>query len=203
MSFICHIHNYTEYNEEWNVFSAFNPSKCTHLEQWAADCAAPGEQSWTSCRSRDSNPQFFIYIYIYIKWPIFICYKIDLIAQFDYKVTHEPDVQPLVSICGVSLVRSTRLQRGYCCEGELWLDVQFSERVSSRGLKRKRWKRARKWRTHTEGCSNFPRIPICDCFHKNMSRLNEESYQYNWYSKYQSAVVCAVCSFWFDVAGAR
>ncbi len=26
------------------------------LEQWAADCAAPGEQSWTSCRSRDSNP---------------------------------------------------------------------------------------------------------------------------------------------------
>ncbi len=43
MSFICHIHNYTEYNEEWNVFSAFNPSKCTHLEQWAADCAAPGE----------------------------------------------------------------------------------------------------------------------------------------------------------------
>ncbi len=57
MSFICHIHNYTEYNEEWNVFSAFNPSKCTHLEQRAADCAAPWEQSWTSCRSRDSNPQ--------------------------------------------------------------------------------------------------------------------------------------------------
>ncbi len=26
MSFICHIHNYTEYNEEWNVFSAFNPT---------------------------------------------------------------------------------------------------------------------------------------------------------------------------------
>ncbi len=39
------------------MFSVFNPSKCTHLEQWAADCAAPGEQSWTSCRSRDSNPQ--------------------------------------------------------------------------------------------------------------------------------------------------
>ncbi len=49
MSFICHMHNYTEYNEEWNVFSAFN--------RWAADCAAPGEQSWTSCQSRDSNPQ--------------------------------------------------------------------------------------------------------------------------------------------------
>ncbi len=39
------------------MFSAFNPSKCTHLEQWAADCAAPGEQSWTSCRSWDSSPQ--------------------------------------------------------------------------------------------------------------------------------------------------
>ncbi len=39
------------------MFSAFNPSKCTHLEQWAADCAAPGEQSWTFCRSRDLNPQ--------------------------------------------------------------------------------------------------------------------------------------------------
>ncbi len=25
--FICHIHNYTEYNQQWNVFSAFNPSK--------------------------------------------------------------------------------------------------------------------------------------------------------------------------------
>ncbi len=30
MSFICHIHNYTDYNQQWNVFSAFNPSKCTH-----------------------------------------------------------------------------------------------------------------------------------------------------------------------------
>ncbi len=39
------------------MFSAFNPSKCTHLEQWAANCAAPGEQSLTSCRSQDSNPQ--------------------------------------------------------------------------------------------------------------------------------------------------
>ncbi len=25
--FICHIHNYTEYNQQWNVFSAFNSSK--------------------------------------------------------------------------------------------------------------------------------------------------------------------------------
>ncbi len=31
MSFICHIHNYTEYNQQWNAFSASNPS--THLEQ--------------------------------------------------------------------------------------------------------------------------------------------------------------------------
>ncbi len=28
--FISHIHNYTEYNQQWNVFSAFDPSKCTH-----------------------------------------------------------------------------------------------------------------------------------------------------------------------------
>ncbi len=68
MSFICHIHNYTEYNEQWNVYSAFNLSGL--LEQWAADTAAPGEQFGfgallkgltsvvdTSCRSRDSNPQ--------------------------------------------------------------------------------------------------------------------------------------------------
>ncbi len=41
---ISHIHNYTEYKQQWNVFSVFNPSKCTHihththththLEQW-------------------------------------------------------------------------------------------------------------------------------------------------------------------------
>ncbi len=28
--FIRHIHNYTEYNQQWNLCSAFNPSKCTH-----------------------------------------------------------------------------------------------------------------------------------------------------------------------------
>ncbi len=27
---ISHIHNYTEYNQQWNVLSAFDPSKCTH-----------------------------------------------------------------------------------------------------------------------------------------------------------------------------
>ncbi len=52
MSFICHIHNYTEYNEQWNVFSAFNPSK---LEQWAADCAASGEQSGVRCLAQGSH----------------------------------------------------------------------------------------------------------------------------------------------------
>ncbi len=70
MSFICHIHNYTEYNQQWNVFSAFNPSKWTHLEQWAASTVAPGSSWWfgallkgltsvvnNSCRSGDSKPQ--------------------------------------------------------------------------------------------------------------------------------------------------
>ncbi len=28
--FFCHIHNYTEYNQQWHLCSAFNPSKCTH-----------------------------------------------------------------------------------------------------------------------------------------------------------------------------
>ncbi len=70
MSFICHIHNYTEYNQQWNVFSAFNPSKCTHT--WSSGqptLRRPGS-SWefgallkgltsvvdNSCRSRDSKP---------------------------------------------------------------------------------------------------------------------------------------------------
>ncbi len=55
MSFICHIHNYTEYNQQWNVFSAFNPSKCTHPEQWAADTAAPGEQLGVQCLAQASH----------------------------------------------------------------------------------------------------------------------------------------------------
>ncbi len=43
MSFICHIHNY---KQQWNVFSAFNPSKCTHT--WSSGQPAlrrPGS-SW-------------------------------------------------------------------------------------------------------------------------------------------------------------
>ncbi len=59
------------YNQQWNVFSAFNPSKCTHT--WSSGqprLRRPGN-SWgfgallkgltsvvdNSCRSRDSNPQ--------------------------------------------------------------------------------------------------------------------------------------------------
>ncbi len=71
MSLICHIHTYAEYNQQWNVFSAFNPSNCTHT--WSSGqptLRRPGS-SWgfgallkglisvmdNSCRSRDSNPQ--------------------------------------------------------------------------------------------------------------------------------------------------
>ncbi len=71
MSFICHIQNHTEYNQQWNVFSAFNPSKRTHT--WSSGqptLRRPGS-SWgfgallkgltsvvdNSCWSRDSNPQ--------------------------------------------------------------------------------------------------------------------------------------------------
>ncbi len=40
---ICHIHNYTEYNQQWNVFSAFNPSKCIHtLGAVSRRCGARG-----------------------------------------------------------------------------------------------------------------------------------------------------------------
>ncbi len=52
MSFICHIHSYTEYNQQWNVFS-----KCTHLEHWAADNAAPGEQFGGSVPCSRVSPQ--------------------------------------------------------------------------------------------------------------------------------------------------
>ncbi len=67
MSFICHIHNYTEYNEQWNVFSAFNPSKWSSGQptvrrpgsSWGFGALLKGLTSVvdTSCQSRDSNPQ--------------------------------------------------------------------------------------------------------------------------------------------------
>ncbi len=58
--FICHIHNYTEYNQQWNVFSAFDPSKCTHtpgvVGSWhcgargavggSVPCSRVSPQSW-------------------------------------------------------------------------------------------------------------------------------------------------------------
>ncbi len=34
--FFCHIHNYTEYNQQWNVFSVFDPSKSTHTHTLGA-----------------------------------------------------------------------------------------------------------------------------------------------------------------------
>ncbi len=45
----------------WNLCSAFNPSKCTHtvvnthLEQWAANAAAPGEQLEVWCLAQGSH----------------------------------------------------------------------------------------------------------------------------------------------------
>ncbi len=43
----------------WNLCSAFNPSKCTHssehLEQWAANAAAPGEQLGVRCLAQGSH----------------------------------------------------------------------------------------------------------------------------------------------------
>ncbi len=71
MSFICHIHNYTEYNQQWNVFSAFNPSKCTHTwssGQLTLRCSGSSRGFGAllkgltsvvdnSSRSQDSNPQ--------------------------------------------------------------------------------------------------------------------------------------------------
>ncbi len=39
--FFCHIHNYTEYNQQWNVFSAFDPFECTHT--WSSGhCSLSG-----------------------------------------------------------------------------------------------------------------------------------------------------------------
>ncbi len=37
------------------MFSVFNPSKCTHLEQWAADTAALGEQLGVQCFAQGSH----------------------------------------------------------------------------------------------------------------------------------------------------
>ncbi len=70
MSFIFHIHNYTEYNEEWNVFSAFNPSKWS---SGAADIAGavggsvPCSSGLTSvvdtfCQSQDSKTTTLVYL---------------------------------------------------------------------------------------------------------------------------------------------
>ncbi len=69
--FVFVTHTIIEFNQQWNVFSAFNPSKCTHT--WSSGQPTlwrPGS-SWgfgvllkgltsvvdNSCQSRDSNPQ--------------------------------------------------------------------------------------------------------------------------------------------------
>ncbi len=68
--FICNIHNYTEYNQQWNVFSAFtqvNPS--VHTLGAVGNRRLGSSRGFgallkglttvvdNSCRSRDSNPQ--------------------------------------------------------------------------------------------------------------------------------------------------
>ncbi len=82
MSFICHIHNYTEYNEEWNVFSAFNPSKCTYtLEQWAADIAAPGEQLGVRCLAQGSHLSHGHFLPEPLPAPVFLSQRFTLISS--------------------------------------------------------------------------------------------------------------------------
>ncbi len=71
MSFICHIHNYTQYKQQWNVFSTFALYKYTHTwssgqptlrrpgSSWGFSALLKGLTSVVdnSCWSRDSNPQ--------------------------------------------------------------------------------------------------------------------------------------------------
>ncbi len=49
--FFCHIHNYTEYNQQWNVFSALDLSKCTHI--WSS-----GHCSFRKCSSTTTACNF-------------------------------------------------------------------------------------------------------------------------------------------------
>ncbi len=44
--FIRHIHNYTEYNQQWNLCSAFNPSKCTHTRNSGQPTLRRPGSSW-------------------------------------------------------------------------------------------------------------------------------------------------------------
>ncbi len=57
MSFICHIHNYTEYNQQWNVFSAFNPSKCTHTRSSGQPILRRPGNSWGFSALLKVSPQ--------------------------------------------------------------------------------------------------------------------------------------------------
>ncbi len=71
-----HIHNYTEYNQQWNVFSAFNPSKCTHT--WSSGhcgargtvrgsvpCSRVSPQSWTLPAGAEIQPTTSVVIINY------------------------------------------------------------------------------------------------------------------------------------------
>ncbi len=53
--FFCHIHNYTEYNQQWNLCSAFNPSKCTHTRSSGQPMLRPGEQLGVQCLAQGSR----------------------------------------------------------------------------------------------------------------------------------------------------
>ncbi len=119
MSFIRHIHNYTEYNQQWNVFSAFNPSKCTH--SWSSGqptLRRPGN-SWgfsaflkgltsvvdNSCRSRDSNPQPRITsptLYPLKPWLSPVCIYIYIYIQWGKKVFSQP---PIVQVLPLKKMR--------------------------------------------------------------------------------------------------
>ncbi len=48
--FICHIHNYTEYNQQWNVFFVFDPSKYTHT--WSS--GHTHTHTWSSVHSGEA-----------------------------------------------------------------------------------------------------------------------------------------------------
>ncbi len=53
--FFRHIHNYTEYNQQWNLCSAFNPFKCTHTRSSGQPMLRPGEQLGVQCLAQGSH----------------------------------------------------------------------------------------------------------------------------------------------------
>ncbi len=53
--FIRLTHNYTEYNQQWNLCSAFNPSKCAHTWSSGQPMLMPGEQLGVRCLAEGSH----------------------------------------------------------------------------------------------------------------------------------------------------